>query len=253
MERIDMLRRIFIFGGLFLLLGSFASTKVTQLDYKATFGIFGTVGTIQNSLTQNAKTYKIDTKVTLAGLAKVLMGGQTEHYVSKGHIKDGLMVSDFYQMTSKKKNKKVMKEYRIDHQKKSVTKRVRKWRKEKLVEDRTETLKFYAEDDLLTLYFNMGHAVKKKQKGKTYLFKSVGLEKQKGEVQITVPDDVQVVEYKKDLGQDGKIYAKAFIHQKNFRKKKGDILLSVAQDGFINRSVIKDILFYGDAKLTRIK
>ena len=248
-----MLRRIFIISGLFLLLGSFASAKMTQLDYRATFGIFGTVGTIENRLTQNAKTYEIDTKVTLAGLAKILMGGQTEHYVSKGHMRNGLMVSDFYQMTSKKRNKRVIKEYHIDHKKKYVTKRVRKWRKEKLVEDRTEKLKFYAKDDLLTLYFNLGNAVKKKPKGRTYLFKSVGLEKQNGEVQITIPDDVQVTDYKKDLGQDAKIYAKAFIHQKNFRKKKGDILLAVAEDGFIHKSVIKDILFYGDAKLTRIK
>lgn len=240
-------------SSLFLFLGSFASAKVTQLDYSATFGIFGTVGTIENRLIQHDKTYQIDTKVTLAGLAKVLMGGQTEHYVSKGHIKDGLMVSDFYQMTSKKRDKKVIKEYHIDHEKKCVTKRVRKWRKGTLVDDRTETLKFYAENDLLTLYFNMGNAVKQKPKGKTYLFKSVGLEKQNGEVLITVPNEVQVAEYKKDLGQDGSIYVKAFIHQKNFRKKKGDILLSIAQDGFINRSVIKDILFYGDAKLTRIK
>ncbi len=248
-----MLRRMIILSGLFLLLGNFASAKVTQLDYRATFGIFGTVGTIKNRLTQNAETYEINTKVRLAGLAKVLMGGQTEHYLSKGHMKDGLMVSDFYQMTSEKRDKKVVKEYRIDHDKKSVTKRVRKWKKERLVEDHTERLKFYAEDDLLTLYFNLGNAVKEKQKGKTYLFKSVGLEKQKGEVQITVPDEGQVAAYKKDLGQDGKIYAKAFIHQKNFRKKKGDILLSVAEDGFIHRSVIKDILLYGDAKLTRIR
>ncbi len=248
-----MLRRIFILSGLFVLLGGFASARMTHLDYKATFGIFGTVGTIKNRLIQNTETYEIDTKVTLAGLAKVLMGGQTEHYVSKGHIKEGLMVSDFYQMTSQKRDKKVIKEYRIDHLKKSVTKRVRKWRKEKLVEDHTERLKFYAEDDLLTLYFNLGNAVKQKPKGNTYLFKSVGLEKQNGEVQITVPDDMQTAEYKKDLGKDGEIYAKALIHQKNFRKKKGDILLSVAQDGFIQRSVIKDILFYGDAKLERIK
>lgn len=244
---------MFILSGLFLLLGSFASAKVTQLDYRATFGIFGTVGTIENTLAQNGETYQIDTKVTLSGVAKVLMGGQTEHYVSKGHIKDGLMVSDFYQMTSKKKDKRVMKEYHIDHHKKHVTKRVRKWRKETLVEDHTETLKFYAEDDLLTLYFNLGHAVSQKPKGRTYLFKSVGLEKQNGEVQITIPDNVQVAEYQKDLGQDAKLYAKAFIHQKNFRKKKGDILLAVANDGFIHRSAIKDILFYGDAKLARIK
>jgi len=237
--------------GLFLLLGSFSSAQVTELNYKATFGIFGTVGTIKNKLTHNDKTYKIDTKVKLAGLAKILLSGQADHYVSKGHMENGLMVSDLYQMISKKKDKIVSKEYYINHKEKYVTKRVRKWRKGKLVEERTEKLKFYAKDDLLTLYFNLGTAVKKK--GKKYIFKAVGLEKQNGKVQITVPNDAEVAAYKKDLGQGATLYLKALIYQKNFRKKKGDILLSVAKDGFIHKSVIKDILLFGDAELTRVK
>lgn len=246
-----MLRRIFIAGSLFLLLGSFASAKVTHLNYTATFGIFGTVGTIKNRLTQYQKTYEIDTKVTLAGLAKVLLSGQTEHYISKGHMENGLMVSDFYKMTSKKKDQVVSKEYHIHHKEKYVTKRHRKWNKGKLVKDDTAKLAFYAKDDLLTLYFNLGNAVKKK--GGKYLFHAVGLEKQNGKVQITVPDESQVGVYKKDLGEGAALYAKALIHQKNFRKKKGDILLAVAKDKFIRKSVIKDILFYGDAQLIRIK
>ena len=246
-----MLRRVFIITGLFILLGSFAYAKVTQLNYKATFGIFGTVGTIKNTLTQNNKTYKIETTVIVEGLAKVLMRNPTEHYVSKGHIKNGLMITDSYTMVSTKQDKKVSKEYQINHKKKYVTKRYRKWRNGKLVTDRTEKLKFYAKDDLLTLYFNLGKAVK--QKGKTYMFKAVGLEKQDGNVQITAPSDAQAAPYIKDLGPGAKLYAKALIHQKNFRKKKGDILLGVAKDGFIYKAVIKDILFYGDADLTRVK
>jgi len=132
-----------------------------------------------------------------------------------------------------------------------VTKRYRKWLKGKLIEDRTEKLKFYAKDDLLTLYFNLGSAVQ--QKGKQYLFNVVGLEKQDGKVQITVPDDTQVAAYKKDLGHNASLYAKALIHQKNFRKKKGDIRLAIGKDRFIYKSVIKDILFYGDAQLKRVK
>lgn len=238
-------------SSIFLFLINFVSAKETALNYTATFGIFGTVGNIENKLTQKDKTYQIDTKVTLAGLANMLMGGQTEHYISKGHMKNGLMISDFYQMISKKKDKVVRKEYHIDHKGKYVTKRYRRWMKGKLVKDTTEKLKFYAKDDLLTLYFNLGVAVK--QKGKTYLFKAVGLEKQNGEVFITVPKEIELPVYQKDLGEDAAVYAKALIHQKNFRKKKGDILLAVAKDGFIDKSVIKDILFYGDAKLIRDK
>jgi len=246
-----MIKNILITSSLFLLLGSFASAKVTQLNYKATFGIFGTVGTIKNKLTQNKKTYQIDTTVKLAGLAKVLMGGQTERYVSKGHMEHGLMVSDMYQMISRKKDKVTSKVYNIHHKGKYVTKRYRKWLKGKLIEDTTKRLSFYAKDDLLTLYFNLGHAIKKK--GKKYIFKAVGLEKQKGKVQITVPSDAKNASYKKDLGSGAALYAKALIVQKNFRKKKGDILLAVAKDGFIKKSVIKDVLFYGDAKLIRVK
>ncbi|HFQ62617.1 MAG TPA: DUF3108 domain-containing protein, partial [Epsilonproteobacteria bacterium] len=159
-----MIKRILIASSLFLLLSTYASAKVTHLNYKATFGIFGTVGTIKNKLTQHTKTYQIDTTVQLAGLAKILMGGQTERYVSKGHMENGLMVSDMYQMISRKKDKVTSKVYQIHHKGKYVTKRYRKWIKGKLVEDTKKRLSFYAKDDLLTLYFNLGHAIKKKGK-----------------------------------------------------------------------------------------
>ena len=249
LQRIPMMRRMLMFSTLVFFLGAFANAKVIQLNYKATFGIFGTVGTIKNKLTQNKTSYQINTTVRLAGLAKMLMGGQVEHYVSKGHMEHGLMVSDMYEMRSEKKDKITSKIYHINHQDKYVTKRYRKWLKGKLVEDSTQKLSFYAKDDLLTLYFNLGHAIEKK--GQKYIFKAVGLEKQKGKVQITVPSDTNNASYKKDLGAGAALYAKALIVQKNFRKKKGDILLAVAKDGFIQKSVIKDILLYGDARLTR--
>ena len=240
-----------LFTMVFIILSTFSEAKEIQVNYKATFGIFGTVGNIYNTLKQNKKSYQIDTTVKLAGLAKMIMGGQTEHYVSKGHMEKGKMVSDFYQMVSKTKHKKVSKEYHIDHKHKFVTKRYRKWKDGKLVEDTKKRLIFYAKDDLLTLYFNMDKHIT--QKGKVYKIKAVGLEKQKGIVKITVPTDAKAASYKKDLGKSADWYAKALIVQKNFRKKKGDILLSVDKDRFIKKAVIKDILLYGDAKLIRTK
>ena len=245
-----MIKSILITCSVFLMLGHVVEAKVTQLNYKATFGVFGKVGTIKNRLTQTDTTYRIDTKVKLAGLAKTILGGQVEDYISIGHMENGLMVSDTYTMTSTKKNKIVKKEYHINHKNKSVTKRYRRWVKGKLTKDYTQKLKFYAKDDLLTLYFNIGHAVK--EKGKVYHFKAVGLEKQKGKVDITVPNDTKIARYKKDLGK-AQLYAKALIYQENFRKKKGDILLGIDKDGYIKKSVIKDILLFGDAKLIRTK
>jgi len=245
------MKKSFIILWIFIIFTANSHARVTQVNYKATFGVFGTVGMIKNRLAQNTKTYKIDTEVKLIGLANMIMGGQVEHYVSKGHMEDGFMVSDFYEMKSIKKNKIVSKEYHVNHKDKYVTKRYRRWIKGKLVKERSERLAFYAKDDLLTLYFNMDRAIVKK--GKVYTMKAIGLEKQKGIVQVTVPTDAKTASYKKDLGSTANWYAKALIVQKNFRKKKGDILLSVDKDGFIKKSVIKDVLMYGDAQLVRVK
>ena len=245
------MRKLWLMSALFLFLNTFVLAQTLQLNYKATFGIFGTVGSIHNSLTKTNKTYSIKTIVKLEGLAKMMLGNQKETYISKGHMENGLMVSDFYEMTSEKKNKKKVKTYLFDHKKKTTSKNEKVWRKGVLTENNTHALGFYAKDDLLTLYFNLGTALK--EKGKTYTFNAVGLEKQNGKVSITVPNNKQLKAYKKDLGANAYLYAKALIHQKNFRKKKGDILLAIGKDGFIQKSVIKDILLYGDATLVRVK
>lgn len=246
-----MKKRILKTLGLFLFLGTLSMASVSHINYKASFGIFGTVGTIKNTVTKNAKTYTIETKVRLSGMAHTLLGGQKEHYISKGHLYKGRMVSDFYEMTSTKKKTKKVKTYTINHKTKTVSKRYRKWVKGKLTKDKTKKLKYYGSDDLLTLYFNMGTVLKKK--GKVYTFSVVGLEKQKGQVKVTVPLDSKAGMYKKDLGKGAVLYAKALIHQKNFKKDKGNILLSVGKDDFVGKAVIKNIMLYGDAVLTRTK
>jgi len=245
------MKKTFLIGFIFIAMSNFILASVDLVKYQATFGLFGTVGTIKNKITKNTETYEIESKVEFAGLAKLLMKGQVEHYVSRGHMINGLMVSDTYVMTSTKKDKIVKKEYHINHKTQNVSKRVRKWENGKLAKDKKETLNFYAKDDLLTLYFNLGAAVTKK--GKIYHFKAVGLEKQQGKVQITVPNKAQQALYVKDLGEGASLYAKALIVQRNFKNKKGDILLSLTKDGYIQNTVIKDVLLYGDAKIKRLK
>ena len=244
----------FFISSIFMVLCSlFLQAESIHVNYKGTFGVFGKVGTIYNTIDRNTTDYKIETGVKLAGVAKMILGGQKEHYISKGHIENGFMVSDYYVMTTTKKDKKVMKEYYIDHAKKKTYKRYRKWKHGKLVKEEKKDLGFYAKDDLLTLYFNMDKYVRSHPKGSVFTVKAVGLEKQKGIVRITVPSKTEEPSYQKDLGSSAVWYAKALIVQENFRNKKGDILLAGSKDGFIEKAVIKDILMYGDAKLIRIK
>lgn len=239
---------------LFMLVFIFSTTlfaKVTHINYDAKFGIFGTIGSLKTKLTQNRKSYTIDTKMALTGLAKRLFSRHRGRYISKGHIRNGLMITDLYQIIERYDDMVVSKEYWTNHKRKRVTLKIKKWKNGKLIENKKERLKFYAKEDLLTLYFNLNKTLTKK--GKTYHFRVVGLEKQNGRVKITVPSRSQSRSYKNDLGDTANWYAKALIHQKNFRKKKGDILMSVSKDGYIKKAVIKDILMYGDASLVRVR
>jgi len=247
------MRKYYMFFAILLLTNTISYAKTVSLNYRATFGIFGTVGMIKNRVEQNGDRYKIETTVTLVGMAKMIMGGQTEHYISKGHMENGLMVTDYYQMVSRKKSKVVTKTYVVDHQAHQVTKTYKRVKHGKVERETTQQLSFYAKDDLLTLYFNMDQHIRDHKGEHSFLLKAVGLEKQKGLVRITVASPSEVPSYRKDLGESADWYAKALIVQKNFRKKKGDILLSVEKDGFIKKAVIKDILLYGDAKLERVK
>ncbi len=248
-----MIRKSFMLGILWVFFVSFSSAQVTKINYVGTFGVFGKVAMLKTRMTKKSNRYELVTDLEVHGIAKLILDNHEEQHISKGHIVNGLMVSDLYTIKQNRGSKRVLKEYKLDHKLKKVSKRVREWKKGKLVKDKKETLKFYAKNDLLTLYFNLNNAIKNKKKGKTYLFRSVGLEKQEGKAYITVPNTAQLPAYKKDLGNTAVQYAKVLIHQRNFRKKKGDILLSVAKDGFIEKSVIKDVLLYGDAKIERVR
>ena len=229
----------------------FASTKV--INYDAKFGIFGTVGKLTNTITKTKHTYTIKTRLTLTGLAKSLFGGQTGNYISKGFIRNGLFITTQYKSIERYNETKTVSTYYINHKRRYVTKDFKEYKKAKLVKHTKKRLNFYAKDDLLTLYFNMDKNVKMRKSGKRYIFKVVGLEKQNGNVQITIPSKSQYSSYKSDLGDTANWYAKALIYQKNFKKKKGDILLSVSRDGNIKKAIIKDVILYGDASLVRVK
>lgn len=244
-----MLKKI-LFVTLFMS-SSILFAKVTHVNYDAKFGIFGTIGSLKTKITKNGRKYKIDTKMALTGLAKRLFSRHRGRYISKGHIRNGLMITDLYQVIERYDDMVVSKEYWTNHKRKKVTLKIKKWKGGKLIENSKKRLKFYAKDDLLTFYFNLDRAITKK--GKRYHFKVVGLEKQNGRISITVPSPSKSGSYKKDLGASANWYAKALVYQKNFRKKKGDILMSVSEDGYIKKAVIKDILMYGDASIVRAK
>jgi hypothetical protein len=241
---------LFVLGTLFL---SVLHAETIRADYKVSYGIIGQIGKAKAVLKRDAKHYMIDIHLAATGLAKVLSGGRKERHISKGHIENGLMVSDLYQVIKSHGSTVVNKEYHIDHKHRQVTKIYKKYKKGKLVSEEKSRLAFYAKNDLLTLYFNLDSAIKDKHRPHTYVFKAVGAERQQGKVTVIIPSEKKLSWYKKELGANAAWYATAIIHQKIFSSKEGRLLLAIGKDGITNNAVLKDVIFFGDIRAVRIK
>ncbi len=238
---------------LYILLALMLWSKNIQASYNVSYGIFGTVGTAKAYLHQSHKHYSIDIYLEATGIAKFLSQGRKEHHISKGHIVNGVMISDMYQVIQSYGDVMMTKTYSIDHKNKRVQKRYRKYLHTKLQEDTIRYLDFYAEDDLLTLYFNLKRLIPDTQKPHIYHFMAVGAERQKGKVTLTIPPAKALPHYQKILGDGASWYALAMIHQKIFSSKDGELMLAIGDDGITNKAVLKDVIFFGDIRAVRTK
>ncbi len=245
------MKKIWIFLTIIML--STLNAETIKADYKVEFGIIGEIGVANAVLTRDDKSYEIDVELKATGLAKTLSGGRTEHHISKGHIENGLMVSDMYQVIKSHGSKASNKIYRFDHQKKIVTKTYKSWKNGKVDDESTKTLKFYSKDDLLTLYFNLNKKIDRTKEDKHYTFLAVGAEKQEGKAEIYIPKKSDYGEYKEMLGEnENSWYAQAIIHQNIFSSDKGELLLRIGDDGITQKAVLKDLILFGDVRATKM-
>ncbi len=236
---------------LVLVMLNIIQAKTITVDYLVEFGVVGEIGVANAVLTQNENSYEIDIKLEATGIAKTLSGGREERHVSTGHIENGIMVSDMYQVIKSSGSKTTNKVYRIDHVNKTVTKEYQRWKRGVKVKD-TNTTESYSKDDLLTLYFNLNSYVPNKKQSQDLLFTAIGAEKQNGSVTIHIPNSSELVEYKDILGKDGAWYAQAIINQDIFSSDKGELFLSIGEDGITKKAVLKDLIFFGDIRAIRL-
>jgi len=236
-----------------LLFSSVSYAETITANYKVEFGVFGEIGIANATLTRDENSYEISVELSATGIAKTLSGDRKEHHISKGHIENGLMVSDMYQVIKSHGSKTVNKVYRVDHVTKTVTKEYKRWKNGKLSKDEKTTVDYYSKDDLLTLYFNLDNKILDKTMSNSYTFTAIGAEKQNGSVDIQIPSASELDEFKEAVGEkeDG-WYARAIIHQDIFDSDKGELLLRIGEDGITQKAVLKDLVFFGDIRAIRL-
>ena len=247
-----MKKSLFILVLVFIFISQ-TEAKVLDVSYEVNFGVFGKLGVSDAHLETMGDRYTIDIKMKATGLAKALSKNRKERHISKGHIVNGMYISDSYKVVKSYGEKHIEKHYIIDHENKKVKKEYLRTRSGKIEKDEHTVLDFYSENDLLTLYFNLPKMIKERSKADTYEFSAIGAERQKGTVKVIIPKESDLNGYKKALGEGDYWYLTAIIYQKIFSSNKGELMLAVGKDGVAEKAVLKDLMMFGDLVAERIK
>jgi hypothetical protein len=92
-----MKKSLFILGFI-LVFTSQMQAKVLDVSYKVSFGMLGQMGISDAHLETKGDKYTIEIQMKATGLAKTLSKNRKERHISKGHVVDGLYISDSYKV-----------------------------------------------------------------------------------------------------------------------------------------------------------
>lgn len=238
----------------FIFLSPVVTAKNIEADFSAEFGIVGEVARAHATLTTRGKAYTLDANIQVVGaIAKTVTNNLKERHISNGHMVNGLLVTDVYQMIKSYGVYNSTTIYRVDHKKKRVTRQYIKWEKGKEIINEKVRLGYYGRDDLMTLFMNLSKHVKKKHKGKKYRFSVVGADRKNGRVDVSVPSGNALKQMKilTGEGKKGDWYSKVVMHRKLYQSNKGELDVRVGTEGLVEKAVLKDLIFFGDVRIIR--
>lgn len=238
---------------LFIFFTAMVHAKKIEADYSVEYGIIGEVAKVHAALRSDQKYYMLDANVSAMGIAKIVTDDLQERHISKGHISKGVLVTDMYQMIKSFGYYTSTTIYRVDHQKKRVTRQYKKWKYDQLITDRTVKLDYYGKDDMMTLFLNLPKHIKEKYLPKKYQFKAVGADRKNGRVDITIPSPQVLKEiiHFVDEGQEGEWYSRVIMYRKLYHSKQGELDVRINQEGLVEKAVLKDLIFFGDVRIIK--
>jgi len=237
------MKKVFIL----LFLSVFVYAKNIDVNYGVSFGAIGELGRANIHLQESGNSYTIDIKAKTTGMVNVMSGNRQERHTSNGRIVNGRYIADRYSVHISRTNKIKDKIYTINHNTKTVTKRIIKKDNGKIISDVSEKLSFYSQDDILSMYMNMPKLISPSNgSAKKYRCKAVGAENQNGNIEISVPAITSLPRFKQELGEKGHWYFKAIINQPIFASKRGEFMITMNKDGIAQKAVLQDLILFGD-------
>lgn len=216
--------------------------------YEITFGIFGTLGYATTVLNKTDQTYYIKMEANSVGLAKVLSNNRNEIYESGGKVIDGVLVPRFYKKTKTNNRYIKIKHFTFDHKNKKVYLEKNEYNySTKESTNSKEEYKFYANNDILTLYFNILELIKISESNHM-VFHAIGGKKENGRIDVEKLQEKEKLKTQELLETKSDTLLKVTINQKIFSSKKGELFISIGDDNLCSIALLKDVILFGDIK-----
>ena len=251
-----MKKSILLFISIFFTVNLFA--QHIEAKYNITYGDFIDLGIATSTLNINDDNYLILMEAKTTGISKFLTNNRIEIYESHGKIIDNQFVPTKFIKTKKDDNKKRVRVYTFDHKNKKVVVHDHIEGDKKFInsdltptnknfkEEKNYDLKYYANNDILSLFFNLRKKLPTFKSGEEYSLKAIGANKSKGLINILMPSSKDLDTINSYLKTNDKSKFTAFINQKIFQSKRGELLISLNKEGFCSYAVLRDVLLFGD-------
>ncbi|MDD5717869.1 MAG: DUF3108 domain-containing protein [Sulfuricurvum sp.] len=233
-----------------MLFAQIAGAKVLSASYEVSFGIFQTMGTADARFELNDdQTYKIRVEARTTGLAKALSNNRIEVYESVGTVKNGKLIPSSYMKIRKNNSKKNVKLYTFDHINRIVWKEVSETKEGKEHKDKDQN-EYYAQEDILSLFFNLKNYTNLRQ---NQAFYAIGGNKTDGRIDVVFPKNKELVSIKKVLEKDDGDFLKVILNDRIFESANGELFINLNNEGLCEKAVLADVLLFGDIVGKRVR
>lgn len=238
--------RVFVLA-VFLALSLFGFTKVA--DYDVEYGWFKELGEAKASLVVNGQNYHIRIEGKTKGIAKFLSRGREEVYESYGTVAaSGYLPAKFIQF-KRWSDKAERTTYLFNHAAKTVQKIKEKYDGGVLIDKNSEINKYYADNDILTLYFNISDDFRTMKPGAHKIYYAVGANPKDGRVDLIIPSGAKLGDIKETFeGVRASSYVMVYINQPIFSSERGELWIAFNGQNDCERATLKNVILFGDIR-----
>jgi hypothetical protein len=219
---------------------TFLNAKTISATYQISYGIIDKMGiatTILN-IDEKKNTYYIKVVAETKGIAKILSGGRTEVYESFGQYNNGILIPDKYIKNRKTNFSQQTKTYYFDNKNKKIIKEIFNGK-----ETTKEINDYYASNDLLSLFFNLKNYDNLNQYKKLY---AIGGKNGNGEISILPVSKKEEIDIKNLLDIKSGLLIKVKIDDDIFSSKNGELYINLDKDNLADKSILLNVLLFGD-------